>query len=85
MYLCVCVCVCELFLLMKLSIDTFPLNIFTLKLKDNSKTDLKQEWKWWAELICSRVGTLAKFYKKGNKSLGSITFNSWNFAGTQNY
>jgi len=74
-------CVCELFHLMKLSIDTFPLKIVTLKLKDNSKTDLKQNWKGWAELICSRIGTLAKFYKQSNKRMGSITLNLWNFAG----
>jgi len=60
---------------MQLSIDTFPLEIFTLKMKDNSKTDLKQEWKFWAELICSSIGTWAKFYKKGNKRLSYITFN----------
>ena len=36
------VCVCELFHLMKLSFDTFPLEIFTLKFKDNSKADLKE-------------------------------------------
>jgi hypothetical protein len=77
----VCLCVCELFHLMKLSIDTFSLEIFTLKLNDNSKTDLKQDWKEWTELICYRIGILAKFYKKGIKRLGSITLNLWNFAG----
>jgi len=55
--MCVCVCVCvRIVSFNEAVIDTLPLEIFTLKLKDNSKRDLKEGVGWINQIQANYIG-----------------------------